>query len=273
MVMSDQEFHRIQKFLKGKYGIDMSNKKEIINGRLENYMRLNGYSTYHDFMQELEADSSGNLERTLVNILTTNHTYFMRESEHFDYLKQEVLPYLKKKHENDHDIHIWCAASSTGEEPYGLAMTLMDFFGLEKSKWDSQILATDISTEVLSHAQAGIYDAEEINTLPSHWKRRYFRALPSEDKYKATDELKKEVLFRKFNLMDPFPFRKPLDVIFIRNVMIYFDNDTKRELIKKAYKALAPGGYLFVGRTETIDRDACDFMMIKPSIFRKKEGI
>ena len=167
------------------------------------------------------------------------------------------------------DLHIWCAASSSGEEAYTLAMILMDFFGLEHNDWDTQVLATDISDDVLRKAIAGRYSAEQIEGLPDNWKRRYFRAVNGTDNYVVTNELKAEVLFRKFNLMDVFPFRKPMHVVFMRNVLIYFDTPTRQKVLKKVYDALLPGGYLFIGRTETLDRDMVPFKLVGPAIYRK----
>lgn len=271
--MSQEEFYRISVFLKNKYGIDMTNKKEIVSGRLENFLRNHSWGSYHEFMNALEADETGSLEKELVNLLTTNHTYFMRESEHFDFLKKEVLPYLKKKEQDKKDLCIWCAASSTGEEPYTIAMVLKEFLGLEQDKWDTKVLATDISTNVLQQAIKGEYGADQIEQLPETWRRRFFRALPGGATYQVTQELKKEVLFRKFNLMERFPFKRKMHVVFLRNVMIYFDEKTKRELIQKIYDVMEPGGYLFIGQTETLDRERTPFQMIRPSIFRKEEGM
>ena len=272
-MMSQEEFLRVSIFLKNKYGIDMTRKKEIVSGRLENFLRTHSFGSYHEFMNALEADSTGSLEKELVNLLTTNHTYFMRESEHFDFLRKEVLPYLKKKEQDKKDLCIWYAASSTGEEPYTVAMVVKDFLGLEHEKWDTKVLATDISTHVLEQAISGIYGAEQISQLPGAWKRRFFRPIPGEDSYMATQELKDEVIFRKFNLMERFPFKRKMHIVFLRNVMIYFDEKTKKELIRKVYDVMEPGGYLFIGQTETLDRENAPFQMIRPSIFRKAEGI
>ena len=169
--MTDEEFIRIKTYLKNKYGIDMKDKMKIVEGRLENYLRANGWTSYSQYMNELEHDITGKLEKQFVNILTTNHTYFMRESEHFDYMRNEVLPYLKKKEAVNKDLRIWCAASSSGEEPYTLAMILVDYFGLEHSKWDTQILATDVSTQALQTAIRGRYIREQNEPLPDTWKR------------------------------------------------------------------------------------------------------
>ena len=236
-MITNNEFLRIVSFLKQRYGIDMSQKKVIMNGRLENYLRSGGWSSFDAYMNDVEKDESGELEKMLVNFLTTNHTYFMREFGHFEFFKNVVLPWIKKKEERSKDMRIWCGASSTGEEPYMIAMVVNDFLGLEHKNWDARILATDISTQALS--------------------------------YVATDELKKEVIYRKFNLMEPFPFRKKMHTIFLRNVMIYFDEATKRQVVQKVYDALEPGGYLFIGMTETLDRSSTPFQLVQPSIFKK----
>lgn len=267
--MTDLEFRRISMFLKDRYGIDMTHKKEIMDGRLSNMIRIRGFDSYDAYMNALMQDSSGEMEKELVNLLSTNHTYFMREFEHFEYMKKVVLPYLRKEEENTQDLRIWCGAASSGEEPYTLAMLLLDFFGLEHDKWDTTVLATDISTEVLQSAVRGVYKKEQIAELPDNWKRRFFKPVEDGEYFAVTDELKKEVLFRQFNLMDDFPFRKKLHVIFLRNVMIYFDRPTKQSLIKKLYDVLEPGGYLFVGRTETIEKGNVPFELVEPSIFRK----
>ena len=220
-------------------------------------------------MNAVESDITGRMEKELVNILTTNHTFFMREFEHFDYLRQVVLPQLKEKEGRKRDLCIWCGASSTGQEPYMLAMLLKDYFGLEHAQWDTKVLATDISTEVLKHAQAGVYDSEQIEPLPDTWKRRFLKPVDGGERYEISKEIKDEVLFRQFNLMDSFPFKRKMHIVFLRNVMIYFDKKTKQELIRKVYDVMEPGGYLFIGRTETIDRSDVPFRLIQPSIFRK----
>ena len=271
-MITDEEFLRISTFVKQRYGIDLSQKKVIVNGRLENYIRKNGWKNFNQYMDSVERDGSGTLEKMLVNFLTTNHTYFMREFEHFDYFKNVVLPWLKTKEASSKDLRIWCGAASTGEEPYMIAMVLADFFGLERNQWDTKVLATDISTKVLQQALAGVYSGEQLRNLPEPWKRRFFKEVAGTGQYQVTEELKKEVLFRQFNLMDPFPFKKQMHTVFLRNVMRYFDEKTKKELVQKVCDALIPGGYLFIGTTETLDRDGTPLEIIKPSIFRKKEG-
>lgn len=270
-MMTDVEFLRISTFMKNKYGIDLSAKREIVSGRLDNTIRRNGWESYSAYMNAVETDITGQLEKELVNLLTTNHTYFMRESEHFDYMRKKILPWLSMKEKNEKDLRIWCGASSSGEEPYAIAMLLLDYFGLEHKYWDTKVLATDISTEVLQTAVRGVYSNEQVSSIPDKWMRRFFRPIDGGERYMVTEELKNEVIFRQFNLMDAFPFRRKMHVIFLRNVMIYFDKKDKRELLQKIYELLEPGGYLFVGRTETIDRGTVPFEMVEPSIFRKPE--
>ena len=267
--MTDEEFFQIYRLLKERYGIDMERKKEIVQGRMENYIHTSGYRNYSEYLYALSADKSGRLEQELVNILTTNHTFFMREFEHFEYLKRVVLPQLRMSEERRRDLCIWCGAASTGQEPYMLAMLLKEFFGLEHDRWDTKVLATDISMEALNYAVKGVYEREQIESLPDAWKRRFLRTVDGGEKFEISQDIKDEVLFRKLNLMDNFPFKRRMHIVFLRNVMIYFDKETKDELIAKVYEVMEPGGYLFVGRTETIDRSNTPFRMIQPSIFRK----
>lgn len=269
MQMTEEEFARIYIYLKRRYGIDMSHKKEIVKGRLENFVTNGGWDSFSAFMDAVQTDVTGQLEKRLLGMLTTNHTFFMREVEHFDFLQRVVLPELAKKEAKSKDLGIWCGAASSGEEPYMLAMLIKDYFGLDHPNWDTKILATDVSPEILERAVKGVYSAEQLSNVPPKWTRHYFKALPDGQNYMVSDEIKREIYFRKFNLMDPFLFKRKFHIIFLRNVMIYFDAKTKQELIRKVYNSMEPGGYLFIGRTETIDRTVVPLHMIQPSIFRK----
>lgn len=266
--MTEEEFLRIYQFMKQRYGIDMARKKEIVQGRLENYMRVNGFQSHTALMNAVELDGTGRTENELVNLLTTNHTFFMREFEHFEFLRKEVLPELYKTEAKRKDLCIWCGAASTGQEPYMLAMLLKEFFGLEHEQWDTKVLATDISTEALQKATEGRYDKEQIEDLPESWKRRFFKPLGGEW-YEVKEDIKNEVLFREFNLMEEFPFKRKMHIVFLRNVMIYFDKKTKQQLIQKVYDCMEPGGYLFIGRTEMIEKGTSPFQTVAPSVFRK----
>ena len=268
-MLSESEFKRIVFFVKSHYGIDLSQKQVLVNGRLETYFQRKGYSDFEEFMAKAEEAPRGTEAEELINVLTTNHTYFMREPIHFQYMQKVVLPYLKRKEAGEKDLRIWSAAASTGEEPYTLAMVLMDYFGLEHGEWDTKVLATDVSTRVLEQAAAGIYSREQIEPLPERWKRRFFE-IHSGGECRVREELKREVIFRRFNLMDPFPFKRRFHVVFLRNVMIYFRDDVKYRLLDKIYEFMEPGGYLFIGTTESLDKSRTAFEYVEPSIYRRK---
>ncbi len=267
-MITDNEFQRIVGYIKQHYGIDLSQKRVLVGGRLENYLVRNGFANYNELMTKVEKNPKGSEATDLINILTTNHTYFMRETEHFEFLKNVALPWAKSKTMNTKDLRVWCGASSTGEEPYTLAMIINDFFGVNHSGWDTRLLATDISMRVLQHASKGVYLREDIEPLPVNWKRHYFKQI-SQDEFRVKDELKREVIFRQFNLMDPITFKKRFHIVFLRNVMIYFQDDTKYDLIQRIYDHMEPGGYLFIGLTERLERRTVKFNYVQPSIYRK----
>ncbi len=267
--MTNDEFIRIINYVENKTGIHLAEKRSLVTGRLDNFLVRNGYSSYTDYMDQVEQDVSGKLTEELVNTLTTNHTYFMREKEHFELFKNIVLPEIKAAKGKEKDLRIWCGASSTGEEPYTLAMIIKDFFSLESSSWDTKLLATDISTDVLRYAMKGEYTEEQIEPLPDSWKRRYFHKSTEPGKFMVVDDLKSQVLYRQFNLLSPMPFKKPLQVVFLRNVLIYFEKDVKNDILRRIYECLEPGGYLFVGTTESVDRAAVPYRYVQPSVYRK----
>ena len=267
-MITDSEFLRIVTYVKKNFGIDLSQKRVLVGGRLENYLVRNGYANYNEFMEKVEKNPKGGEATDLINILTTNHTYFMREAEHFEFMKNVALPWAKSAAMGTKDLRVWCGASSTGEEPYTLAMIINDFFGVEHAAWVTRLLATDISMKVLSHASKGVYLQEDVDPLPVNWKRRYFKQISPEE-FRVKEELKKEVIFRQFNLMDPITFKKRFHIVFLRNVMIYFQDDIKYPLIQRIYDHMEPGGYLFIGLTERLDRQMVKFNYVQPSIYRK----
>lgn len=267
MQLTDREFSWIVSYVHKNYGINLSQKRVLITGRLQNYLLRNGYQSYSEYLAKVEKDPKGQEAINLINVLTTNHTYFMRESVHFEYMKKVVLPWVKQYTISKKDVRIWSAAASTGEEPYALAMLLREFFGPE-SGWDMQLLATDLSTRVLKHAMEGKYLTEQISPLPDKWKKKYFKRI-SEEEYQVKDELRKQVVFRQFNLMDEIKFKGMFHIVFLRNVMIYFDDDTKKALLERIYDHMENGGYIFIGTTESIDKTATRFKYVQPSIYRK----
>jgi chemotaxis protein methyltransferase CheR len=270
VTITQNEFQKLSNYIRTNYGIHLKEeKKSLLTGRLQQVLLQEGFNSFTEYYYHLIEDKSGSALSTFIDKITTNHTYFMRESDHFFYFQDTVLPYLKQT-VSSRDLRIWCAASSTGEEPYTLAMILDEFFGKEKPIWDTKILATDISSRVLEIARRGIYDSERIEPLPSYWKTNYLQNIDGKT-YAISAKIKNEVIFRKLNLMDKFfPFKQKFHVIFCRNVMIYFDNETKEKLINKLYDAMEYGGFLFVGHSEWINREATRFKFIKPAIYRKE---
>jgi chemotaxis protein methyltransferase CheR len=271
--LSDDEFDLIRRLIHEHLGIHLtSNKRALVAGRLNFFLREKGYSDFHAYHEGIRRDTTGKELSELADRITTNHTFFNRERAHFEYFSGTVLPQLKeeKLRNGSRSFKIWCAASSTGEEPYMLAMLLMEFLGLDYKNWDAGILATDISEKALGEARLGIYSEERILNLPEALRARYFRKLP-DGTYQAQSRLQQEVTFRRFNLINPdFPFRSGFDVIFCRNVMIYFDTPTKETLVGKMHKFTNPGGYFFVGHSESMDRKSCPFQFVRPAIYRKR---
>ena len=270
ITISEKEFSQLASYIKEHYGIYLKNEKQaLVTGRLQNVLLQNGFHNFTEYFNYVVSDKSGKAITTLVNKITTNHTFFMREAEHFYFFRDKVLPNLRKT-TKDRDLRIWSAGCSSGEEPYTLAMLVDESLGKEKSLWDSQILATDISSNVLEEAIRGIYSNEEIETLPAQWKLNYIKKINCENS-EIVDKIKNEVIYRRFNLLEEcFPFKRKFHVIFCRNVMIYFDAETKRRLVNKFYEALDYGGYLFIGHSESLGREESKFKYILPAIYRKE---
>ncbi len=260
------EFEELKKFMYDKYGIDLSKKKQLIEGRLSNLILAKGFNNFKDYLKCVYSDATGAELTVLVNKLTTNHTYFMRETSHFDFYRDTVLPELEKTVRSK-NLGIWSAGCSSGEEPSTLSMINYEYFGAN-SGWDTRILATDISDRVLEIAKKGVYTTEAVDAFPKELIRKYMT--PTNGGYKFIDPIKKNIIYRKFNLMDKFNFKKKFHVIFCRNVMIYFDNKTKHELVNKFYDATEPGGYLFIGHSEYLDKDSIRYKYIMPAVYQKR---
>jgi chemotaxis protein methyltransferase CheR len=268
--ITDAEFERIRGFIKQKLGISLSNeKKSLIHSRLGATIQEKGFDNFSQYFDYLSQDKTGDAIIQFVDKVTTNHTYFMRETDHFDYFRDTVLPYIYEAHSQNNDLRLWCAGCSSGEESYTLEMIIQDFFRGKPVKWDTQILATDISSSVLNKAARGVYLSESLKNLPKRWVTDYFQAY-GKDHSAVREEIKKLVIYRKYNLMeDKFPFKKPFQAIFCRNVMIYFDSATKDKLVNKFYDATVTGGFLFIGHSESLNHMTTKYKYIKPAVYRK----
>ncbi len=267
--LTDKEFFMIRDYIKENYGINLADeKKSLIYSRLRSVLQQKGFEDFTQYFKYLVSDKTGEAVISFIDKITTNHTFFMREADHFYYFRDNVLPLIEKKHSDTKDLRLWCAGCSSGEEPYTLQMIIQDYFK-SKPGWNTEILATDISTNVLTKAVNGIYTNESLKPIPDAWKKNYFKRYDDNNSI-VCDELKSKVIFRKFNFMDKvFPFKKQFQVIFCRNVMIYFDNKTREELVQKFYNVTESGGFLFIGHSESLSRSNTGYKYLIPAVYKK----
>jgi chemotaxis protein methyltransferase CheR len=269
ITITPKEFEQFISYIKSEYGLNLIEKKHLLEGRLQNELLQHNFTSFTEYFNYIMGDKTGNAVVDLLNKVTTNHTFFLRENDHFNFLRDKVLPYMENTITSK-DLRIWSAGCSSGEEPYTIAMILADFFHNRRFLWDSKVLATDISHKVLQRAAEGIYSAEQVTVLPDAWRKIYFTKR-GPDSYAVADAIRNEVIFRIFNLTNQvFPFKKKFHVIFCRNVMIYFDIPTKQELIQKFYDCTEPGGYLFIGHAESINRENTRYKYVMPAVYRKE---
>jgi len=264
--IKQDDFVRLTRFIYDEYGINLTHKKNLIEGRLGKTILDMGFHNFTEYVDHLLKKKSPEDLETLINKVTTNHTYFMRESSHFEFFQNVILPEVERTCRS-RSPGVWCAASSTGEEPYTMSIILQEYFGSKQPKWDTRMLATDISRRVLATAMKGTYAEESLKEIPESWKRKYFTK--SADGYTVIKSLRDNVIFKEFNLMDPIRFKMKFDVIFCRNVMIYFDQQTKDALVERFYAAMNPGGYLLIGHSETINKANSPFEYLMPATYRK----
>ncbi len=268
IMLSDSEFVRLRDYVQANFGIDLSKKRMLIQGRLASVIQQYGMDNFSDYIDLVTNDKSGVELQMMLNRLTTNLTFFLREKEHFTYLQEVALPHLDKTNTHN-DLRIWSAGCSSGEEPYTIAMTVLDYYEKKKGRCPKiALLASDISQQVLSQAQRAVYAKESLKDVPPDWIEKYFDKL-QDDNYQVSQRVRDLVTFRIFNLMDPFRFTRPFEIIFCRNVMIYFDKQRKTELVHKYYQWTEPGGFFFISHSENISRGESEYTMLKPSIFQK----
>ena len=249
MTISDADFNRLYKFMQSNYGIDLSQKKQLISGRLSTPLKQRGYHNFTDFVNHVLQTKDNELITLLLDKLTTNYTFFMREKEHLDLFCKKIIPDIVQRHQKDKTLAIWSAGCSSGEEPYNITMFLFDYLGPQAKDWDTRLLATDISNRAMALAKKGVYELPD--TIPPDWKKKYFTPVAG-GQYQVTRQVRDNVIFQPFNLMDPIKFRRKFDVIFCRNVMIYFDQPTKDALVRRFYDATVKDGYLLISASENL---------------------
>ncbi|MCK8824817.1 CheR family methyltransferase [Fuchsiella alkaliacetigena] len=275
--LSEAEFERIRRLVYDSIGVNLTDsKKPLIISRLSKRLRKLNLSTFDEYIDFLEKDSA-ELE-TMFNLITTNVTKFFREDHHFEYLKHSFLPKLEAEAQRSarkKSLRAWSAGCSTGEEPYSLAIVLKDYFA-EQEDWQISILASDINTEVLREAQEGVYIQKKVEDIPYELLTKYFKlgTGPNQGLFKVKKSLRSLISFKQINLTspEPYPIGEELDIIFCRNVFIYFNLQTQKRVLKRFYEHLAPGGLLMLGHSEKIDlmdEEAGDWRLVEATIYQR----
>jgi len=268
--LRDREFEKISGLVYDLCGINLHDgKKELVKARLGKRLREGNFKSFADYYRYVTTPEGSDELITMIDSLSTNLTYFFREEKHFQRLKAILLQTRRDRKTPAPGFRVWCAGCSTGEEPYSLAIVIKETLGNDSG--DVKITATDISTRVLKTATNGIYPEEKINRLQKDMLRRYFQygTGTSAGLFRVKEELRRLIDFRRFNLMETPPGDFRFDVIFCRNVMIYFDKVTQNSLVQRFYACLNKGGYLFVGHSESLTGLQHSFDYIEPSIYRK----
>ena len=273
VVLSERDFRKISSMVYEHCGIKLcDDKKELVRARLTKRLRLSNFNSFAQYMKHVLKDKTGKEFSLLIDAISTNLTSFFREPQHFEFVRDKFLPLLleQKQKERNFKIRAWSAGCSSGEEPYSLAITLLD--SVEGGgRWDIKVLATDISTSILETAKAGIYDNQRIQPVSSMQRQKYLtlRSVNDQTMFEVNWALKNVVIFKYLNLIKDWPVTVPLDFIFCRNVMIYFDKATQTQLVNRFWNQLNPGGILFTGHSESLAGIEHKFNYIQPTIYIK----
>ncbi len=272
-IFTPGELKRIAAAVYQHCGINLhEGKQELIQARLTKLLRRSSFASLSDYLDHALANPDSDEFSELIDSLSTNLTSFFRESDHFDYLARAFLPQLlaRRRAAGSNCIRGWSAASSTGEEPYSIAMTVQHALEAAGGTWDALILATDISTRVLKIAREGSYDPQRVEPVPPQFKTKYLaKARGPHPFVQVVPKIRSMVRFAHLNLLEPWPFVGPIDFIFCRNVMIYFDKPTQQKLITRLWEILGPGGMLFTGHSESLTGIAHKFRYVQPTIYQK----
>lgn len=264
-VITDAEFAQFQSFIYQQAGISMADsKKTLLIGRLGKRLRKLGIDSYGEYYRYITSGKDAAEHQRAVELLTTNETYFFREQAHFDYLRKHILP----NHPANKAFNVWSAASSTGEEIYTICMVLADELGL-KGNWS--VLGSDINSQVVNTARRGQYWLDRTRGLPEDYLKKYcLKGVRSQaGTFLIAPELRQHTRFEQINLNQSLPKVGKFHLIFLRNVMIYFDNHTKRQVVKRLIECLHPGGYFIVGHSESLNGITNEVQTLQPTIYRK----
>lgn len=264
---TEHEFELITNMVYEACGIVLgSHKREMVYSRLARRIRALKLFSFAQYIEYLKQDRHNEFSH-FINSITTNLTSFFREPYHFDYLRETLIKQIIECNQSTKKVRIWSAGCSTGEEPYSIAMTLSEQF---PASWDVKILATDVDSNVLAKASAGEYSANAIVGLDESLKKRFFLHNKRTGMFKVRSELKENIYFKRLNLLEPWPMTGLFDVIFCRNVVIYFDHCTKVSLFHRFEQTLTPDGHLFLGHSETMHKANCDLTPLGKTMYRKQ---
>lgn len=267
--LSDDDFNTISAFVKTRTGIVLSERKrDLVYSRLVRRLRALDLDSFTAYCRYLEGPNGDQEHGSLINAITTNLTGFFRESHHFEHLAETVLkPLIKERQSGQRRLRLWSSACSTGEEPHSIAMVLRSVLP-ESGGWDARILATDIDTNVVAHAKAGRYAADTVERMPAAYRSRFVG--PTQGGQVAIDQrVRSLITFKQLNLMDDWPMKGPFDVIFCRNVVIYFDKEEKCVLFDRMADLLQPNGWLYIGHSENLLGISERFQLMGRTIYRK----
>ncbi len=268
--MSSGTFNRFVKIIYDRCGIALGdNKKALVKTRIAKRMRQIEISSYDDYLKYVIKDANDFELSQLLDAISTNVTSFYRESSHFDWMNTIIKQWV---HEGATRLRLWSSACSSGEEPFTMAIEIMETIGSKPI--DVKILATDLSASVLKSGQRGEYSESSISPVPKHLKLKYFTKKRENGKtiYVVKDQIRNMVVFRQFNLNSfPYPLKGPLDIIFCRNVMIYFDKEFRDQIVREFKRFLKPNGYLFLGHSESLSKSFSSFNRVSPSIYEKQQ--
>jgi chemotaxis protein methyltransferase CheR len=269
--ITEGEFRDLARLVYDRFGIHLTDKKRaLVRGRLNKVLRARNLSSFRGYLDLVAQDGTGTVLMELVDRIATNHTYFFREPEHFAYLQESGLARMTA--ERPAEVRLWCAGCATGEEAYTLAIVCREWALAHRFQGEFKILATDISVTALETAVKGEYSDDRVRLVPEPLRRKYLSAT-GPDLWSVAPLLRSMILFKRLNFMDgAYPFNNRFHAVFCRNVMIYFDRDTKNALVQRLIPYLLPGGPLFIGHSETLGRETFGLEYVKPSVYRKVDA-
>ncbi len=270
--LSQKEYELFRDLIYQQVGINLGDSKaQLVRSRLGKRLRDGKFRNYREYYDYVKRDATGRELEQLIDAISTNTTHLFRENRHFEFLTETLRKWCEPGRQHRAQIRIWSAACSSGEEPYSIAMTVDDVLRARKGVV-AKIVATDISTRVLEKARAAVYSGQQLANVPADFQKRYFKkvTVDGEARHSVCDELRRMITFQRYNLMsDAVPIQGGVDVIFCRNVMIYFDRPTQEKLVNKLARALTPGGYLLIGHSESLNNISHPLTYVMPTTYQK----